>query len=46
MMPSRRALDQRLLEQLDPAETATLLGHVKRLTGRVGAMLAVENEEG
>jgi hypothetical protein len=42
------ALDrnQRLLEQLDPADVAMLLGHIERLTRKAEAMLAVEKELG
>jgi DNA-binding MarR family transcriptional regulator len=38
--------NQRLLEQLDPAEVAMLLGHIDRLTRKAEAMLAVEKELG
>jgi len=38
--------NQRLLEQLDPAEVATLLAHIDRLTRKAEAMLAVEKELG
>jgi DNA-binding MarR family transcriptional regulator len=34
--------NQRLLEQLDPAEVATLLAHIDGLTRKAEAMLAVE----
>jgi DNA-binding MarR family transcriptional regulator len=37
--------NQRLLEQLDPAEVAMLLGHIDRLTRKAEAMLAVEKEQ-
>ena len=36
--------NQRLLEQLDPAEVAMLLAHIDRLTRKAEAMLAVEKE--
>lgn len=38
--------NQRLLEQLDPADVAMLLGHIDRLTRKAEAMLAVEKELG
>jgi DNA-binding MarR family transcriptional regulator len=38
--------NQRLLEQLDPADIAMLLGHIDRLTRKAEAMLAVEKELG
>jgi DNA-binding MarR family transcriptional regulator len=38
--------NQRLLEQLDPAEVAMLLAHIDRLTRKAEAMLAVEKELG
>jgi DNA-binding MarR family transcriptional regulator len=38
--------NQRLLEQLDPAEVAMLLTHIDRLTRKAEAMLAVEKELG
>ena len=38
--------NQRLLEQLDPADVAMLLGHIERLTRKAEAMLAVEKELG
>lgn len=38
--------NQRLLEQLDPAEIAILLSHIDRLTRKAEAMLAIEKELG
>ena len=38
--------NQRLVEQLDPAEVAMLLAHIDRLTRKAEAMLAVEKELG
>lgn len=38
--------NQRLLEQLDPADVVMLLGHIDRLTRKAEAMLAVEKELG
>jgi DNA-binding MarR family transcriptional regulator len=38
--------NQRLLEQLDPAEVAMLFAHIDRLTRKAEAMLAVEKELG
>jgi DNA-binding MarR family transcriptional regulator len=38
--------NQRLLEQLDPADVAMLLGHIDHLTRKAEAMLAVEKQLG
>ncbi len=38
--------NQRLLEQLDHADVAMLLGHIDRLTRKAEAMLAVEKQLG
>jgi DNA-binding MarR family transcriptional regulator len=38
--------NQRLLEQLDEAEVALLLGHIDRLTSKAAQMLAAEKELG
>jgi DNA-binding MarR family transcriptional regulator len=38
--------NQRLLEQLDPADVAMLLAHIDRLTRKAEAMLALEKELG
>ena len=41
-----RERNQRLLEQLDEAEVALLLGHIDRLTSKAAQMLAAEKELG
>jgi DNA-binding MarR family transcriptional regulator len=41
-----RERNQRLLEQLDEADVALLLGHIDRLTSKAAQMLAAEKELG